>query len=91
MEIPYYEKDAGIKTWEPPQEGYYVILDKDKVDQITPNLWETFEAVKVECEEELSQFLDFGEVNLSLSPDGDGTYVLNFIDKPLPDNGGRLQ
>ena len=57
--IPYYEKDVGIKSHEGAPEGtYYVVLDRAKVDKLDPNIWNTFDAVRAECEEELSQFLE---------------------------------
>ena len=87
--IPYYEKDAGIKTYSEEQGGQpYVVLDKDKVDAMGPNIMNTFESVKVECEEELVQSLSISEASLCISPDGDGTYVINF--EIVPENGGLL-
>lgn len=86
--IPYYAKDAGIKTHD--SGDFYVVLDKVQVDELDPNVWNTFDAVKRECEEELKMFLDFGETFIALSPDGDGTYILNFIHKCSPSNGDLL-
>jgi hypothetical protein len=89
--IPYYEKDAGIKSHEDAPEGtFYVVLDRPKVDALDPNIWNTFDAVKTECEEELSQFLDLGESLMAISPDGDPTYVVNFISRDIGENGGML-
>ncbi len=87
--IPYYEKDEGIRTY-PKEEGGrpYVILDKIKVDRMDPNIWNTFEAVRQECETELVQQLDILEAFLALSPDGEGTYVINFSE--VSSNGGLL-
>ena len=90
--IPYYEKDVGIKSHEGAPEGtYYVVLDRAKVDKLDPNIWNTFDAVRAECEEELSQFLDLGESLMAISPDGDATYVINFISRSIGENGGMVQ
>ena len=87
--IPYYDKDAGIKTY-PEEDGGqpYVLLDKDKVDAMGPNIMNTFETVRAECEKELVQSLSIIESSLCISPDGDGTYLLNF--EVIPSNGGLL-
>ena len=87
--IPYYDKDAGIKTYSEEQGGQpYVILDKSKVDELNPDIFKTFEAVKRECEEELVQSLNIQEASIAISPDGDGTYIVNF--SIIPSNGGLL-
>jgi len=77
MSIPYYSKQTGIQVHDGG--GFYVILDKPVVDAMDTELWEVFESVKQKCAEELKIFLDFGEIFYALSPDGDKTYVINFI------------
>ena len=80
--IPYYEKNAGIHTFE-DSDILYVVLDKAKVDEIDPNVWNTFDAVRLHVEAERKEFLQISEAIIALSPDGDGTYVLNFLPQEL--------
>lgn len=95
MTIPYYENFAGIQEHESETECTchlrYVVLDKNKVDVINKDVWETFESIRVLCEEELKQFLSIIEVIRALSPEGDETYVVNFLINPIEDPGGLLQ
>jgi len=77
--IPYYVKDAGIKTYPAAQGGgFYVVLDKFAVENLDQDRWDTFEDVKTECERELRTFLEIKEAVLANSPVGDSTYILNF-------------
>ena len=90
-DIPYYSKDAGIKTYPADQGGgFYVVLDQLKVDKFPLDKWEIFEEVKNKCERELRTFLEIGESILANSPSGEFTYILNFVDQSAILNGGLL-
>lgn len=95
--IPYYEKHSGIRT--PPESEtectcnqYYIVLDKNKVDEsvraLEVDIWDIFAEIKGECEGELFQHLDIFEATHALSPEGDDTYILNFIVQAIPDTKG---
>lgn len=90
MTIPYYEEDAGIKHNE-QDDGCYVILDKDKVDKMDPNFWNTFDAIRVEVQDELKRFFVLDEASICISPQGDQTYVLNLIPIGINTEGDVLQ
>ena len=80
MSIPYYEKDAGIKTHSIADGGcFYVVLDRFKVEAVNPQIWEVFESVRQECQKELGIQLDFGVAFIAISPSNDETFVLNLI------------
>lgn len=80
--IPYHEKYTGVHTHE-DSNILYVVLDKVKVDEMDPNVWNTFDAVKLQVEAEQKEFLQISEAIIALSPDGDGTYILNFLPQEL--------
>ncbi len=88
--IPYYKKNTGILRHE-ESNILYVVLDKTKVDKMDPNVWNTFENVTVQVENEMKEFLYLSEAVLAISPDGDGTYVLNFVTQEIfPSEGAIL-
>lgn len=95
MTIPYYDKHSGIRTPESETEcvcnRYYVVLDKGTVDKMKADMWDVFDTVKAQCESELRQYLDMFNATHAISPEGDETYVLNFVVQPLPDIGGMIQ
>ena len=88
--IPYYAKNTGIQTDE-ESNAVYVVLDKIKVDDMDVNVWNTFESVKLQVENEMKEFLYISEASIAISPDGDGTYVLNFVTQEIfPSEGAVL-
>lgn len=90
MTIPYYKEEAGIKHND-EDNSCYVILNKDEVDKLDPIIWNTFDAVQKEIQNELGRFFVLGEASLCVSPQGDQTYVVNFISLELSDTGEILQ
>ena len=87
--IPYHEKYTGIHTHE-DSDILYVVLDKVKVDKMDPNVWNTFDDVLSQVETEQKEFLHISTAIIALSPDGDGTYVLNFIPQELSMHEGAI-
>ena len=88
--IPYYEKNAGILRHE-ESDIVYVVLDKIKVDELSADIWHTFNVVKLQVESEVQECLFISKAILALSPDGDETYILNFIsDGMIPNEGAIL-
>ena len=87
--IPYYEKNTGILRHE-ESNILYVVLDKTKVDDLSADIWHTFNAVKLQVEKETKEYLYLSDAILALSPDGDETYVLNFISDGMIPNEGAI-
>jgi hypothetical protein len=88
--IPYYEHKEGIQHND-DDNSCYVILDKDEVDELDPIIWNTFDAVQREIQKELGRYFVLGEASLCVSPEGDQTYIVNFISLELNDNGEIIQ
>ena len=87
--IPYYKKNTGILRHE-ESNILYVVLDKIKVDELSADIWHTFNAVKLQVEKETKESLYLSKTILALSPDGDETYILNFISDGMVVNEGAV-